>query len=290
MDDTIVTMDFDGPLRDDDLFFDFNLECIDDVVQSGFGRLTSWSVGDAEEEKEKEWQYFLHDVGELLYEPSIYSIGDNVKARWGSYFYNATIVEDMDMAGRYEVQFETDNTIGTVHQDDIKLRKKCVTPEEDPYHQYASPLTWMPDNQRVLNNWKMLYRKIRFEKVSTVVTTVQECLLNIVENAEDVIREQSIRVATMCVEDILQSVESECSIRSEVRESMNLMISDLEWIEEQEHQWANARIKLEHEQEEVVFVQVVAPLRKSKCKENNPPRKRKIIDEPVRIDKRTCRV
>lgn len=295
MNQPIVIMDFDGPLRDDDLFFDFDFECIDDVVQTP-GRLTSWTEGNTEEEKEwqyfpeedKEWQDFLREVGELLYEPPLYSVGDNVKAKWGSYFYNVTIVEDMDMAGRYEVQFDTDDTIGRVHQDDIKPRKTRGPPEEDPYHQYASPLTWMPDNPRVLNNWKTLYRKIRFEKVSTVVTTVHECLWDVLENVERVLREQSMDVATACVENILHSVESELDIRSEIREN--------------ERQWANARIKLEHEQEEVVFLHVVPPptIRNmppcpisSANKENQMKcaAKRKIIDEPLRIDrtKRTCR-
>lgn len=287
MNNAIVTMDFDGPLRDDDLYFDFDLECVDDIVQSGFGRLTSWVEGNPEEEKENEWQEFLHEVGELFEEPPKYTVGEHVRAKWGKYFYNVTIVEGMDMAGRYEVRFDADNTVGTVHQDNIKRRKKPVPPEEDPYYQYPSPLTWMPDNHRVLNKWKMLYRKLRFEKVSTVVATVQECLWNVVENVEHVLRDHSFDVATACVEHILHTVDRECNIRSEVRDSMNLMIANIEWKDENDRQWANARIKLEHEQEDVVFVQVVSPstiLRRPKRsldKENHPPAKRKIVDAPL---------
>ena len=147
----IPDLSFDGPLQDDDLYLNMNLDCVDGLVQSGFGRLSSWDSKHIEDAGEKEWQAFCVEMPDLfddtLPDPK-FKVGAIVRAKWGKHRYKATVVNPFIDGKRYDVQFDIDNAVGTVDEDDLCLyrprKRKVVETVPMPLTNEAAEVTKEP--------------------------------------------------------------------------------------------------------------------------------------------------
>jgi hypothetical protein len=156
-----LDLDFEGPLQDDDLFFNLDLVCVEDMVQPDFNRFASWGILNEEGQTEQEWQDFLEEMPELTNDTAAaaapspieasrkpkFKVGEEIKAKWGDKWWSAFVVQPMNADKKYDVRFALDKTLGLVHEEDMKKckRRKSMVTEETPFaaeeEEEPTPLT-----------------------------------------------------------------------------------------------------------------------------------------------------